>query len=296
MVAEGQARIVSPWRDLLLGEGTLFDLQDDFNPFIRQVRADQTGPRAWAHGSYSGAEWQSEIVVPVRFIANGADGDVASTRAAIQQVTAGFAAIGERRETVELRFWLDGDTTDYVMFGRTRGSEPDLSTLGAGYVFVSAAFVAQDPRVYSGTESTATTGLPVQQGGLTVPVTTPTVVEGSLLGGRISIVNDGTADAPLRVRIDGPAPNPGILLQRPDGTVQAARFNVTLTTGQWLDIDSTTGTALLNGLPGSNQRGSATVWDLDRYPILPGPNTLRFIASDYEAAAQAQAWWRSAWW
>lgn len=304
-LAEGQVQLVRTSGSLLMGENTRFDLQDAFNPFLRQVRTIQGGPRPYAHGSWVGAEWQAEAVVPIRAIINGANQDVASARAAILDMSAAFSAVGATGEIDELRFRLQEDPDEFVMFGRPRGFEPDLSTVGMGHAYASAVFVAHDPRIYSGALTTITTGLPVQHGGLVLPakvtgathvhgLALPTTIPGVLGGGSATLTNAGTTASGLTVRISGPAVEPWLLLRRPDGTVQSVRFDLTLLAGQWLDIDSTTRQALLNGLPESNQRGRA-VWDLDPFPILPGTNILRFGAAVYEPTAELQVSFRSAW-
>lgn len=129
------------------------------------------------------------------------------------------------------------------------------------------------------------------RGGLTAPFTIP----GVLAGGKLELVNSGTTDTGLTVRIDGPAVEPRLILQRPDGTAQSIRFTIDLADGQWLEIDSTRHLALLNGLPESNQRGNA-VWDLDAYPLQPGTNVLRFLSGVYDADAALTVSHRSAWW
>jgi hypothetical protein len=510
---EGQVHLVGTGRDFLMGEGTQYDLQDDFNPFIRQTRADQGGPRPYAHGSWLGAEFTAEVVVPLRVIANGTAGDVPTTRRAIQDMIAAFRAVGATGEIAELRFRLDEDPDEFVMFGRPRGPEPDMKTIGHGYVYASAAFVAADPRIYSGELTTVTTGMAVQRGGLILParpatarlrlpdvsgaysstphhaslaiigdldlrigvdlaswtdgfqqlitryttgnisfalnldgsgipriqwttdgstiltapastgfgadaglvilrgtldvdngaggrtatfytgptlagpwtqfgstvtqagvtsvfagtspleigsrsggttqtirgtvygaqvrsgingtivanpdftqalpgatslvdstgktwtvhgdarlvgntyrggVTLPTTIPGRLVGGSITITNTGDAAAPLLLRIDGPAVEPWIRVQRPDGVVQTVRFDLTLTDGQWLTVDSVSRQALLNDQPNANQRGNAS-WDMDEYPILPGVTVIRFGAAEYDPDAELSASARSAW-
>ena len=139
------------------------------------------------------------------------------------------------------------------------------------------------------------TGLPLQQSGLTLPFTVPFTIPGVLAGGRLDLVNAGTADTGLRVRLDGPVPQPKLILARPDGSVQRITFNLDLAAGQWLEIDTTSHLALLNGLPQSNQRGNA-MWDMDAYPIQPGTNHLRFGAAEYNDTALMTAEFRSAWW
>jgi hypothetical protein len=512
---EDQVHLVGAGRDLLMGAGTRFDLQDEFNPWMTQVRTPQSVDRPYEHGALVGAEWFAERVVPIRVIANGADRDVPSARRAIQDMSAAFAAVGNTGEIAELRFRLNEDPDEFVLFGRPRGIDPDPRTIGLGYTYVSTAFVASDPRIYSGTLTSQTTGLPVQQGGLTVPATAkttrlrlpdasgayastpnhaslqitgdfslrigldlrswtdgfqqlvtrygsagaisyalnvdgsgfprvqwsadgtnvltasasqslagvsrmlwlrgdldvdngasgrtatfytgptksgpwtafgspvvqagvtsvfagpsgapleigsrsggttqlargafsgaqvlnsagtivadpdftnqtvgatsfadstgktwnvngaallvpdtyrggltlPSTVRGVLAGGVLTLVNDGSTNTSLWARIDGPAPEPGLVLRRADGTVQSLSFELELEAGQWLEINSAAGTALLNGLAGSNQRGVAD-WGLDKYPVQPGTNSLRFVSAAYNPTARVTAEHRSAW-
>jgi hypothetical protein len=278
-----------------MGPGTPYRVLHPSNPFLRQARSDQGGPRAWNHGSWSGAEWQAEAVVPLRLHARAASRDLAGGLELRHEVAAAFAAVGDSGETVALRFVLGG--REHVMFGRPRMSEPELATVGLvdGEFFVSCAFVAQDPRIYAGELSEVSTGLPTQTGGLTLPFTVPFTIPGVLTGGREDLLNEGTADAALLLRVDGPVTDPRIALQRPDGDVQTIRFDLTLAAGQWLDIDTASRTALLNGLPEANQRGRAA-WDIDPYPLPPGTSVLRFAASSHNDEALLTARWRSAWW
>lgn len=215
VAAEGQVHLVGANRDLLMGEGTRFDMQDDFNPFIRQTRADQGGPRPYAHGSWVGAEWTAEVVVPLRVIANGTAKDVPTTRRAIQDMIAAFRAVGDTGEIAELRFHLEGDDQEFLMFGRPRGPEPDMATIGLGYVYASAAFVAADPRIYSGELTTVTTGMAVQRGGLILPArvaSTQLALTGST-GSYASTPNHASlqivGDLDLRVDADLPSWAPG---------------------------------------------------------------------------------------
>jgi len=510
---EDQVHLVGTGRDLLMGAGTRFDVQDTFNPFATQVRTPQSQDRPYAHGAFVGAEWFTERVVPIRVIANGASKTVPSARAAVQDMAAAFAAVGATGEITELHFRLNEDPDEFVLFGRPRGIDPDMANLALGYSHVSTAFVASDPRIYSGLLTTQATGLPLQQGGLTLsavaastrlrlpgtsgayastpdhaslditgdldlrwfgftrnwattqrslvaksatgnvsfrlvidtegdprliwttdgstliqqqsgtplPATTsttairatldvdngssqrvitfytgptlagpwtvhtthtvagvtsvfpgtaplevgsasggtsqqfdgtvygaevrngiggtvvanpdftaqtvkatsfadstgktwtvngnativastyrggltlPYTIPAVLTGGVLTLTNTGSTDTSLRARIDGPAIEPRLVLRRPDGSVQTLSFDLELTAGQWLDIDTAARTALLNGLAGSNQRGVAS-WAMDPYPIQPGDNFLRFASAVYNTTAQLTVEHRSAWW
>jgi len=287
---EGQWQV----RTLVIGADTSYRLMDASNPFDLTVRADQGGPRAWNHGSWSGAEWANERVVPIRLLVrNLAAQTRAGWLAARHQLAAAFAPVGDAAEQVELRFAFGGE--EFVLFGRPRMVEFDATLVGTGQSFVNAGFVAQDPRIYAGTLSSAQTGLPTQTGGLTLPLTVPFTVDGVLTGGRVDLLNAGTTDTALTLRIDGPVLSPTVVIQRVDGSVQQIRFDLDLAAGQWLDISSAGRTALLNGLPQANQRGRA-IWDIDPYPLQPGTSVLRFLAGGFNETAAISASWRSAWW
>lgn len=294
-LAECQVRV----RNLVMGPGTQYKVLPGFNPFLRNVRADQGGSRAWNHGTWSGVEWADEVVVPIPLRVGRQGGTIASWLPLHQQLAAAFAAVGDSGEQVELR-WVFGGS-EYVMFGRPRLAEPRTEHIAVGKAATQCAFVAQDPRIYAGIESAAQTGLPTQTGGLAVPLVVPFTVDGVVAGGSAPMLNEGTTDTGLTLRIDGPVVNPVVAVQRPDGEVQSIRFDLTLADGQWLDISTATRTALLNGLPEANQRGRA-VWDMDPFPLPGDPNgagatsTLRFTAGDFNVTATLAARWRSAWW
>lgn len=289
MLAECQVQV----RDLVMGPGTAYKVLPGFNPFTRTVRSSQGDGRAWNHGTWSGAEWADEATVPIPVSVTATDRDIGSWLPLHQQLAAAFAPVGDSPETVELR-WVYGGV-EYLMFGRPRMVSPNTDLISVGKAITQCAFVAQDPRIYSGVESAQTTGLPTQVGGLTVPFTVPFHIGGTVVGGRLELVNEGTSDAPLLVRIDGPVPEPRFTLQRPDGTVQSVRFDLELPADQWLIVDSAAGTAFVNGLPTASRRGRAA-WDMDPYPLPPGTTTLVFGSADYNDEASITASHRSAWW
>lgn len=278
-------------RDLILGPGTPWTVVSPSNPFQVSVRADQSGARAWNHGSWSGAEWGNERVVPMRL--HGRAAGMAGSIQLVQALNAAFSPVGDAATDVELRFHLGG--TEFLLLGRPRLSEPDTRSMALGQVWADCAFVAPDPRIYSGDLHEVVTGLPVQEGGLTVPFTVPYTIPGVLVGGREEVTNAGTTDTALSLRIDGPVFDPRVAVQRPDGDVQSIRFNLDLTDGQWLDVDTAARTALLNGLPEANQRGRA-VWDVEPYPLAPGTSVIRFNAGDFNEAAELTVRWRDSWW
>jgi hypothetical protein len=279
MLEEGQVQL----RDLVMGKGTPWMFASPFNPRKRQVRVDQSGPRAWTHGSWSGAEFMEEAVIPMRLLevdeVNGAWGWMMR----MHEILAAFAP--SKEDDLELRFMLGG--VEYVMYGRPRMAEPDPRLGGSGYV--NAAFVALDPLLYSGEENSMGLVLPTQSGGLVVPFTVPFTIDGVTIGNSAFIVNSGTATAALRFHIAGPVVEPRIAVFH-DGVSTVLRFALTLTAGQWLDVDTRERTAYLNGTV--SRRGQV----YGDWPLLEsGESEISFDASTYDASAALTVFWRDAW-
>jgi hypothetical protein len=275
--------------DLLMGTGTIFRI-NDFNPWGRAARSTGDGPRAWNHGSWSGAEFQSEVVVPFNIVVNqGRAGGIGGWSAANRTLTAAFRP---RDTDVELRWDLDG--AEYLMYGRPRMVEPSVRTIPLGYALTRAAFVCLDPFVYSGSEYlSGPTTMPTFGGGLIIPVVTPLMIGGAQAGGIATLTNSGTADAWLTIRIDGPVTDPSVSVQRADGVTQTLRIFGAYEAGQWLDIDTRLHTVLLNGLAEASRRGQAT----GDFPSLsPGLNTFRFTGADTTAGGTVTVRWRDTWW
>ena len=276
-------------RDLVMGPGTAYRLMDETNPFVLTTRADQGGPRAWNHGGWSGAEWANERVVPMRILVE--TDTLADWRDAHQLLASAFSPVADSGDQVELRFALGG--TEYLLLGRPRMVEPDVSLIGAGKSFTRCAFVAQDPRIYSGVEQSAgPLGLPSQAGGMFLSLLLPLSTGGTLIGGRVDLTNDGTTDTGLLLRIDGPVPEPRVTLLRPDGEVQTLRWaGLTIPSGQWLEVDTASRTAFLNGLEGASRFPGFVDWPL----LPPGTSTLRFGAADDDTGTLTVTY-RHAWW
>jgi hypothetical protein len=295
-LATDQVELRRAGRTLLMGPGTEYTVLPGFDPWSRTTRAPQTMSRPYAHGSLVGSEWVDDATVLIPLSINRLGGTKASWMAAHQQLAAAFTAVGDSGEMAELRFEWGG--AEYYMLGRPVMPRVNTDNIAVGKAVEQVAFIAADPRIYSSDASVLTTGLPLQQGGLTIPQggrILPATIPGVLSGGSLDLVNNGTANAGMTVRIDGPAPEPRLILRRPDGSVQSIRFLIDLAEGQWMEIDSTSNLALLNGLASSNQRGNA-IWDMDAYPLQPGVNTIRFLSGEYDASSLLTVTHRSAWW
>jgi hypothetical protein len=282
-LAEGQIQV----RDLVMGPGTPYEILSETNPFIRNVRADQSGKRAWGHGSWSGVEWMDEAVVPLMVLTEGAT--TAEWLASHQTLAAAFRPVGESTSDVEMRFCLGG--TEYVMYGRPRTVEPQIRSL-IGTIVTKLAFVATDPLIYQGNPvASAPIHLPTYSGGLTVPMTVPFTVTGVATAGFASVTNVGTVDVGLTLRIDGPVPSPNVTLKRNDGSIQRLTFDIELAENEWLDVDTKKRVVLLNGA--TSRRGQAS----GQWPIVPpGTHELRWSSPTYNPDATLTPLVRGAWW
>jgi hypothetical protein len=277
-------------RDLVLGPGTHYRVLDSTNPFQRQARSTGSGPRAWAHGSWAGSEWYDEVVIPIRIvIIEDENNSWLDLHFALSDA---FRPIEDGGD-VDLRFAFDG--REFLMRGRPRECRPAMDLIGTGAAFVECIFVATDPFIYDGNLSEVVDiTLPEYVGGFTLPVTVPFVVSGTTVGGEASLTSTGTREASLVFRIDGPVPNPKIILERNDGRIQTLTFNLTLQDNEYLIVDTAARSVLLNGT--TSRRGQTATEPAGEFPMLPpGTSVVRFRADDNNQDARLSVSWRNTW-
>lgn len=281
---EGQIEL----RGVLMGPGTPYRVQR-FSAWRRGVRANDTD-RSWAHGTISGAEWRSQIVVDIDLHygaathADWVDLNDAATEA--------FAPVGDDVADQELRFFRGG--REYLYFGRPRVFEPETRPGQRRSNTVATFVTTSKPFRFSGDLQTAgPVTLPRFIGGMAFPQLLPHLIESTRVGGQVTIINDGNADAHLLVRIDGPVIEPRISLQRPDGIIQTVTWHdLAIPAGQFLLADTDARTAFLGGLETASQHPGFAQW-----PVAPkGTSELRFDAADRNEEALLTATWRHTWW
>jgi hypothetical protein len=213
------------------------------------------------------------------------EGDDAASWLVLHQALA--AAFAPASADVELRFMVGG--TEYLMLGRPRMVDPDISLLEVGVVVTAAAFVALDPAIYSADQHQTQLTLPSDSGGVSFPATFPATIDATITAGRADITNAGTRTTGLVLRIDGPVQEPRVTLLTDDGPA-VLRYFGDLEAGQWLDVNTKARTVYLNGT--ASRRG-LTGGD---WPLLPpGTHELAFDAGLFDADALLTATWRDAW-
>lgn len=162
-----QVQLVRSSGSLLLGPGTPYTVLPGWDPWSRTNRAPQSAERPYSHGSLVGAEWVDEAVVLIPVSVYRSGSTKADWLVAHQQLSAAFTAVGSTGELPELRFEWGG--SEFVMFGRPRQVRVTADNIAVGKSVAQCAFVAPDPRIYSAELTTQSTGLPLPQGGLTIP-------------------------------------------------------------------------------------------------------------------------------
>lgn len=171
-----------------------------------------------------------------------------------------------------------------------RLSSPTKVDVFSEYAFDwSIQLVAPDPRRYANDETVLTLTLPAAgSSGLTFPATFPaTFPESGLSSGAATATNVGTIATQPTITFTGPLVDPQIANVTQGRTLT---FNITLSTGDTLIVDTANKTVLLGGTASrayTIQVGSAW-WDLD-----PGGNDIKFTGGGGSGTAEIR--YRSAW-
>lgn len=150
----------------------------------------------------------------------------------------------------------------------------------------SLSLTAPDPRRYGTVLISASTGLPITTGGLSLPITLPVSIGATVSSGVLSVTNDGDFPTAPVFKITGPCP-PGATITLVS-TGATLRFAEAIPAGRQLVIDTATQTALLDGIAPRTVTGT---WF--SYP--PGPNDVAFSASSFDPDALLTSEHRAAW-
>jgi hypothetical protein len=285
-LALGQVSI----RDFVMGAGTPYKFLVDFNPWKREAQVTVEQAMPYSDGSWAGAEFIAAPVIPLRLMINTPD--IASWDIARRNLTHALRPIGVGSEEIELRWNITG--TEYVMYGRPRLVDPDVAINKAGKSYVSAAFTALDPYVYSGdVHSSDVVTVPQTSGGLTLPFTVPFSIDTTYTGGSATLHTDGLMDSALTLVFTGPLTKPRVIIDRADGI----RLTLTVTRNipaDWtLTVDSRTKSVYLtdtNGLRYDAQDAVSGDWP----SISTGDNIMNLRAHPDDTGT-LQAFWQDTW-
>ena len=269
------------FRDLTFGEGTLIDVTateglEDLPP----LRGSDI-PRSGRHGLHHGLDLaEGRTVVFELEITCATDAEFRSTIDDIKAATA--------PETTEnpLTFEHPGSVAQRIYVRPRRRSIPQDLAFSLYSARVVLEFLATDPRIYSDTEQSGSTGFPEGGVGRTYDLSFPRVYGAAGSGGSVSATNDGTTATTWRATIVGPWVNPTITNV---ATGDVLSLSISIAAGETLVLDSADESILLGSAHRLNSVLPGSVWP----PIEPGANELRFGGASGSGTATLE--WRSAW-
>ncbi|MCX4886091.1 phage tail domain-containing protein [Streptomyces sp. NBC_00847] len=174
-----------------------------------------------------------------------------------------------------------------------RSGKPLMQYVTDSKATYSVMVTAADPRRYSTTLQTQTTGLPVASGGLSFPVTFPITFSGTGGPGQVTAVNVGDFETRPVLTLAGPVVAPLISALYADGSVRQLVYSQNLAIGDVLTIDTDAHTVLING--GVSRRRFMTV--ASGWPTISAGQSVTYLfqSSTYSATATLTVQWRSAW-
>lgn len=224
--------------------------------------------RPQAHGTYPGSVLGGSLVVTVVALIRGHPAAKAQAVDAFEKHTP--------MDGVERPLVVDDDGLGgWFRMGRVIARNvPQDKGYRHGPVEVSAQVLCADPRRYRLTEHVGTASLPTASGGVDYPLAYP-LEYGVASSTALQAPNDGGAHTPLVATFNGPLTNPQ--LTSPDWRLG---FDMTLVAGERLVVDTSAGTALLDGTADRLETIRPDSDPLELCLIPPDGTTLTLTAAD----------------
>lgn len=179
---------------------------------------------------------------------------------------------------------------------RARKLDPEYKQVIHGYVPLDMEFLAHDPTFYA--DSDSVTDVPIgwlTGGGFAAPVVAPIYVQsGTVAADRPGwAINDGDADAWPILRVYGPCAT--VTVTNAETGLSLSFPTLTLTAGQWIDIDTRPGYRTVTRENGGNASAYLSPASrIDLFSLPPGQSELRFTAFDATNTAHMRVTWRAA--
>lgn len=243
--------------------------------------------RANRHGSFDAPVWSAARVVTVEGYCIDPEG-----RDQLLQDLARGLTLGGDADPGRLEVTFSGRTL--AVNARLTRSSRTLKLWGVGHFGWIAEWWASDPFRY-GETATATTGLPVDTGGLIFPLFDGTTgLDFGDLGspGRVTLDNAGTAPAYPVYAVTGPVPA-GFELKHVE-TGRRLRWGSAVPAGSTVTLDCRTATASFDDSPGWDRELTKRQWH--EIPA-GGSATVQLLGlGSYDAAASLTASWAPTYW
>lgn len=276
------------WNGFLLGAPTVYEWVrlDGWYDLPGLVNGNVKQPND--HGAWSGqsSAQPRTVTLTVEMVA-GPDGmatSVAALRAAM--------AVGKTSTEYPLAVRSSGETL--VAWGKVSGKIlPIDQPFSLGYApHATLQWICADPRVYELTERSLVITAPTAGiGGLTYPLSYP-----------LSYGTAGSPNSGLAPNVGSEATKPVLVFTGPITTprvvnttaARALEFNIDLTAGQTLTVDTKAGTVLLNGTTDRLYTRSNLTVPVKHFELDPGANSLTLLAAAFGTGAHLEVLWRSA--
>jgi hypothetical protein len=225
--------------------------------------------RPQAHGAYPGRVFSGSQVVTFTWLLRGTSADKLAALAALE---ANLPLDGVERSLV-----VDDGAGPTERMARVlqRTLPPMDKAFRPGPLVCSVQFLCADPRRYDLTATLTDMTLAAASGGLVYPLVYP-LDYGTPGGGHpVSLLNAGSTDAPLVATFYGPVSDVTLV----SSTGWRMSFDLTLTAGEFLTVDTADGTALLNGDADRLYTITSDSSPLEACTLPPGITTLTFVTS-----------------
>ncbi|MEU5496182.1 phage distal tail protein [Streptomyces griseofuscus] len=246
------------------------------------VRSEYTD-RESDHGAWPSPVYFSSRPITITGTATAPD------RATLENALEGLRAAASLTDTTLVVYELSAPKQAVVR----RSGKPLFAYVTDRIATYSVMVTAADPRRYSTTLQSGTTGLPTTTGGLSLPATFPITFSATTATGVINAVNSGTFETRPILTVSGPVTAPTVSATYPDGTVKQLIYSLDLQVGDVLTFDTDGHSVMLNG--SVSRRRFVTV--SGGWPTIPAGSNVsyQFQSSTYNSTATLTATWRSAW-
>ncbi|MFD3336059.1 hypothetical protein ACFWV1_25945 [Streptomyces sp. NPDC058700] len=280
----------------VIGKGTTVQIRDITGvarPPVRDNDADQPS----LDGAWPGPDYYAARPVQIdAAISTPGDRAAALDMLATLQQPAHNAAVRLTAGTTQaLRIAWPGRPVKRLN-GRVRRIDAQVDKAIHGYIPLDIEFLATDPLWYADTESTVEIPLGwLTGGGFAAPITAPIYVQdGTVAADRPGwATNSGTADTWPVIRITGPCAQATITHVPTGRTLQLPTLS--LTAGQWIDIDTRPGYRTVTRETGGNALPVLSPASrIDQFSLPPGTSEIRWTAFDNTNSARMRLTWRDA--
>jgi hypothetical protein len=163
-----------------------------------------------------------------------------------------------------------------------------------GYYGASVAlqFECSDPRRYSLSEKSWTLELPPNiDTGLEYPLTYPLDYGIEITSNEGTLFNDGDVVTPVTLFFSGPVVRPSLVNKTANTKLE---FNINLSADETLEVNTRTGTVLLNGVADRIYTRTSNSAPLLSFGLMPGYNEMVITAEEWDTPASVSIAWRDA--